>query len=156
VVVVDLGGGLAGVGSEDPAGILDEPAFEGDRCDEEEGVESGAVEAFANVGAGGDDKQRRPVGRVLQPGVGGGVGFGARAAAQDDRVVSSLGKCLRECLEVVGALGEHEAVPTVLQGSGDVRDDLIGSGGVGGEVAVDGSDAARSGRIKVCPSTANV
>jgi len=64
-------------------------------------------------------------------------------------VVSSLGECPRECLEVVGALGEHQAVTTVSQGSGDVLDDLAGSGGVGGEVAVDGGDAAGSGRVEV-------
>jgi hypothetical protein len=38
--------------------MLDEPAFEGDGCGEEESVEGGAVEAFADVGAGGDDEQR--------------------------------------------------------------------------------------------------
>jgi hypothetical protein len=55
-VVVDFGGGLAGVGPQDTAGVLYEPAFEGDGCGEEEGVDCGAVEAFADVGAGGDDQ----------------------------------------------------------------------------------------------------
>lgn len=59
MVVVDLGGGLAGVRAEDPAGVLDEAAFEGDRRGQEEGVKRGAVEAFADVGAGGDGQQRR-------------------------------------------------------------------------------------------------
>src|SRR5712691_12469847 len=57
VVIVDLGGGLARVGAQDPAGVLDEAAFEGQRCGEEEGVQGRAVEAFSDVGPGSDDKQ---------------------------------------------------------------------------------------------------
>jgi hypothetical protein len=61
VVVVNLGGGLAGVGAQDPAGVLDEAAFECDRRGEEQGVEGWAVEAFANIGTGGDHEQWRAV-----------------------------------------------------------------------------------------------
>lgn len=149
MVVVDLGGGLAGVRSQDSAGVLDEPAFERDRSGEEQGVERGAVEAFADVGTGGDDEQRRTVRSRSELGVGGGAGLGAHTAAQDDRVVSTYGECLREYLKVVGALGEHQAVTTVSQGGGDVLDDLVSSDGVGGEVSVNGGDAARSGRVEV-------
>jgi hypothetical protein len=59
VVVVDLGGGLAGVSAEDPAGVLDKAAFEGDRRGEEQGVQGRAVEALPDVRAGGYYEQRR-------------------------------------------------------------------------------------------------
>jgi hypothetical protein len=42
VVVVDLGRILAGVGAQDASGVLDEAAFDGDRCSEEQGVECGS------------------------------------------------------------------------------------------------------------------
>src|SRR3954447_5941469 len=68
-------------------GVLDEAAFEGDRRGEEQGVQGRAVEALADVGAGGDGEKRWPVGSGLEPGECGGAGLGSHAAAQDDRGV---------------------------------------------------------------------
>jgi hypothetical protein len=42
-------GGLAVTAARDPADVLDEAAFDGDRGGEEQGVQRGAVEAFAGV-----------------------------------------------------------------------------------------------------------
>ena len=58
VVVVDLDAGLAGKGSGDPADVLDDPAPTGDREGQEQGVQLGEVEAFAEVGAGGQQQDR--------------------------------------------------------------------------------------------------
>ena len=49
VVVVDFGGGFAGVGAQDPPGVLDQASFERDRRGEEQGVQGGAVEALADL-----------------------------------------------------------------------------------------------------------
>ena len=62
VVVVDLGSGLAWICTQDPAGVLDKAAFEGQRSGEEQGVQDGAVEAFADVRAGRDDQEGLPAG----------------------------------------------------------------------------------------------
>jgi hypothetical protein len=44
-------------------------------------VQRRAVEALADVRAGGDDEQRRQAGLGIEPGEGGGAGLGAHAAA---------------------------------------------------------------------------
>jgi hypothetical protein len=49
--VVDLGRGLAVVGAEDAAGVLDESSLLGDGCGEEEGIQRRAVESFSGVWA---------------------------------------------------------------------------------------------------------
>lgn len=59
MVVVDLCGGLARVGAQDPADPLDDAAFVSDRRGEEQGVEGRAVEALPDVRPSGDDHQRR-------------------------------------------------------------------------------------------------
>ena len=58
VVVVDLDAGLTGKGAGDTADVLDDPASARDREGKEEGVEFGEVEAFAEVGAGGQQQDR--------------------------------------------------------------------------------------------------
>lgn len=68
VVVVDLCCGLPGAGPQDPACVLDEPAFEGDGGGEEQGVQGRAVEPFADVGAGGDGEQGRAAWLGLEAG----------------------------------------------------------------------------------------
>ncbi len=67
---------------------MDEAFFEGDGGSEEEGVQRGAVEAFANVRAGSDDKQGQIAVLGIQAGEGGGAGLGAHAAAQHYGVVA--------------------------------------------------------------------
>lgn len=54
VVVVDLGRCLARVYAQDPSGVLDEPALEGQRCGEEQRVQGRAIETFANIRTGSD------------------------------------------------------------------------------------------------------
>ena len=54
-VVVELDVVFVVVGAEKPADVLDDSAFERDREGEEQGVEGGPVESFAEVGAGGDE-----------------------------------------------------------------------------------------------------
>jgi hypothetical protein len=78
---VHLGGGLAGVWSQDASGVLDQAALERNRCSQEQGVEDGAVEAFTDVRASGDDQQGRATRGGAQPGERGGAGFGAHPAA---------------------------------------------------------------------------
>src|SRR5712692_67761 len=110
VVVVDLGGGLARVGAQDPSGVLDEASLERDRGREEQGVQRGAVEAFPGIGPGGDDKQRRRAGPGLQAGKGGGTGFGAHPAAENYRVVPAVPQGVGDPVEMPGPLGQHQAV----------------------------------------------
>jgi hypothetical protein len=62
VVVVDLGGGLAVVGAQDPPGELKEAALVRDGRGEEQGVQWRAVEPFPSVRAGRYGEQRWPVG----------------------------------------------------------------------------------------------
>jgi len=114
VVVVNLGGGFPGVGPQDASGVLDESAVEGDGGGEEQGVQRGAVEAFADVGADGAD-ERRSRGAGLEAGEGSGAGFGTHPAAQDHRVVSAVVKGVGEPVEVGGPLSEDEAVPPLFE-----------------------------------------
>lgn len=48
-VVVEFDGVLGAVGSQEPADVLHDPPFERDGKSQEEGVESGPVEPFAEV-----------------------------------------------------------------------------------------------------------
>jgi hypothetical protein len=47
VVVVDLGGGLARIGAQDPAGVLDMASLKGQRGGEEQSIQGRAIEALA-------------------------------------------------------------------------------------------------------------
>jgi hypothetical protein len=73
------------MGSEDAAGVLDETAPEGDRACQEQRVECGTVEAFADEVACRDHNQRRVGIGWGEPPDGGGALFGAHAALEDDR-----------------------------------------------------------------------
>jgi hypothetical protein len=55
MIVVDLGGSLAVVRTEDAAGVLNESSLLGDGCREEEGVQRRAVESLPGVRPGRDD-----------------------------------------------------------------------------------------------------
>ena len=125
MVVVHFGGLLAWMGSEDAAGVLDEASLERDRACEEQGVECGTVEAFADEVSGGNDEQwRTAVGRD-EPLVGGRALLRAHAALEDDWIQPPLGECLSEVVDVAGALGENEAVPTATEGIDYVGEDLF-------------------------------
>ena len=149
VVVVDLSGGLARVGAQDPPGILDEASFERDRGREEQGVQYWAVEAFPGIGPGGDDKQRRRAGLRLQAGKSGGAGFGAHPAAKYYRVVPAVPECVGDPVEMPGPLGQHQAVPASVQGRVHVAGELGGAGVIGDQVPVDRCHPAGSGRLGI-------
>jgi hypothetical protein len=68
VVVVYLRGFLAGVGAENPPGVLNETPFPPDRGSEKQGVEYRAVEALPRVWPRRNHQQRRPAGLRLQQG----------------------------------------------------------------------------------------
>jgi hypothetical protein len=68
VVIVDLCGGLAVVGAEDPPGVLQEASPARDGRGEEQGVQWRAVEPFPGVRAGADGEQGRPAGLGGEPG----------------------------------------------------------------------------------------
>ena len=68
MVVVDLGGGLAVIGEEDPPGVLQEAALVRDGRGEEQGVQWRAIEANPGVRAGRYGEQRRPAGLPREPG----------------------------------------------------------------------------------------
>ena len=63
---MQLSGGLAVIGPQDTAGVLDEPSLLSDGRGEEQGVQRGAVEPFPGVRAGGDREQGRPAGLRLE------------------------------------------------------------------------------------------
>lgn len=138
VVVMDFGGGLAGMGAQDPTRVLDQASFERDRRGEEQGVQDGAVESLADELSRGDNQQRLSLRRCVEPSEGVAAGFGAHAAAQHDRVEGLLPELVGEPFDMRGPLGEHQAVPAAFQRGGHVIDNLAGAGVVGDEVAVDG------------------
>src|SRR6266516_5273292 len=147
VVVVDFSGALAGIGAQDPADVLDEAALECDRRGQEQGVEGWAVEALADVWAGGDHQQRRPVRVGLQAGEGGCACFGAHATPQDHRVMAAIAQSAGELVEVAGPLGQHQAMPATGERLSDISRHLGGPGLVGAQVSIDGCDSARGGRV---------
>ena len=67
MVVVDLGGGLAVVGAQDPPGVLQEAALVRDGRGEEQGVQWRAVEALPGVRAGRYGEQRWAAGLPREP-----------------------------------------------------------------------------------------
>ncbi len=95
-VVVDADAGLVFVGAHQPAGVLDEAPLEGDGEGEEECVELGAVEALAEVLAGGDGDERlvgcRPLDLVEERSA---CAF-AEAALEDERRDASLAEPVGE------------------------------------------------------------
>jgi hypothetical protein len=89
VVVVHGDTGLGGVGAEESADVLDDPAFGRHGEGEHEGVEAGEVEAFAEVAARG---QRNDTVVVVDPfgeGVERGAGVSAVPAADVGRAPGS-------------------------------------------------------------------
>jgi hypothetical protein len=106
VVVVNLGRLLAGMGTKDTPGVLDEASFPPDRGGEEQGVQGRAVEALARIGSGGHDQQRRAARLHLQAGQGRGADLSAQPAAQHDRVVAHRLQCLGQVVQVRDPLGE--------------------------------------------------
>ena len=111
-VVVELDTVLALVGAEQPADVLHDSTFEREREGEEQGVELGPVEALAEVGAGGDEHDP-VVGVPVGDGVGDGLaGSLAEPAAKHERVVAQAVESGDDGVDVLGALGEHQAGPT--------------------------------------------
>ena len=67
-VVVDIDVMLALVGAQESSDVLHDPTLEGEREREEQRVECGPVESFAEVGAGGDEDDAN-VGKPSSDGV---------------------------------------------------------------------------------------
>jgi len=109
--------------------------------------EDWAVEALADVRAGGDHQQRRPVRLGPQAGEGGCACFGAHAALQDHRIMATIAQRAGELIEVTGPLGQHQAVPATGECLSDITYLLGGPGLVGGQVLVNGCDTARGGGV---------
>ncbi len=149
MVVVDFGGGLAGMRAHDPACVLDQASLERDRRGEEERVQDRAVESFADEWSGGDDQQWCAVGWCVESGEGVAAGRGAHAAAQHDRVERTLPELVSEPFDAGCPLGEQQAAPAAFQRGDHVIDDLGEAGVVGDEVAVDGRHAAGLRRVGV-------
>lgn len=151
MIIVNGRGGLSRVGAGDAPGVLDEAAFERDWCGEEQGVEGGAVEALADVGAGADEQQRGTAGYTRCDRFDDSLAFTSfHAAAQDDDVLAARGgEMFGECVDVVDPGGEDENVRASLMGVEYVCDDLFQALFVGDECAVDFSDSTGLARVGV-------
>src|ERR1035437_3910153 len=66
VIVVDLGGVLARVCSQDATGVLDQSSFEGDRGGQKQGVEHWAIEPLTDVRACRPDQEWRGAGAGVE------------------------------------------------------------------------------------------
>src|SRR3954454_8268801 len=132
VVVVDFRGLLAGKGAQNAAGGLDESSLEGDRSDEEQGVQCWAIAALADEVAGRDDEERWTSGGGEEPLSRGGPLACAHSASQDDCFKSAVGETGGEVVDVSRALGQHQAVAPAAVGFDDVRNDLPVACFVGG------------------------
>jgi hypothetical protein len=99
---------------------LDEEAVVGDGAGEDERVEGGSVEAFADERCGADDQQAvTGLGRVEAVDDRSAVG-GAHRALQHERLMSSCGEHGGECLDVGDPTGEDQAVAPAFQSRGDI------------------------------------
>jgi hypothetical protein len=107
------------------------------------------VEPLPGVRAGRDGEQRQAARLGDESGQGGGTVLGAHAALEDDRVVPEHAQGAGNRLQVVGPVGEDEAVPALGECGGDVGDDLLVALVAGDEVLVDDGHSARCGRAGV-------
>ncbi len=148
VVVVNLGVRLARKSARHPADVLHDSAAARDQKGQEQAVEGGKIEAFAEVGAGGEQQDRgvvrpdpvedRPVQLLARPAFQHG-GFETMARAQ-------LGS---EGLEVHGPVREHEDAAPPSVRVGDVAPDLPGSILVTGHLSEDRLHWGVFGRVRV-------
>jgi hypothetical protein len=123
VVVVHLDDVLAGRRAQHPACVLHEPPLERDRRYQEQGVESGAVEALPDVRACRDHEQRS----VVRPKPLQGVAslIGSRTAPQHDGIVSGSPEQIGQDGDVRGPLGEDQTVSSAGERSQDVDEHLL-------------------------------
>jgi hypothetical protein len=149
VVVVDLGGALSRVRPKDATNVLNEATFERNRRGKEQSVQHWAVKALANIGASGDNQERCSAIGDIETSECRCSRLGSHTPAQNHWFVSGLRQSGGELLEVLGPLGQHEAVSPATQGRDDVVHDLLGARRIGYEVAVDGGDATRYRRVGV-------
>ena len=139
---------LSRPGAKDAPGVLDDATLERDRCGQKHGVQSRAVESFADVGSCRHDQQGcrivcvrgKPLHRLgslasLQP------------AGEHDGVQALLLEEVRDAVDVRRPLRENQAVALTVQGCDHVRDDLFDTRRVGDQVPVDGGHAP--GRLGV-------
>ena len=127
VVVVHDDVNFGGVSSQEPADVLDDAAFEGHGERENEGVEAGKVEAFAEVAAGGEGDDRSAVADLVGELVDDVAAvFAGLSTDEEQRGIPIGTEQFRECVEVVFALGKHQHPSTVAgQGSKVVHDETV-------------------------------
>ena len=138
VVVVEVvdGGGGVGLATGHSADALDDVALERDGGGEDEGVESGEVEAFAGDFVHGDEDE---VCRGIELGVEGVELGGSEAAgeAEDVGVGKLVAEFLRERGDVGAAVGQDEDVVASLRYGGGDGKDLGVAGSIGSKGVVD-------------------
>ena len=136
MVVVDLDAGLARKRAGDPADVLHNSGPTGDGKGEEQGVTSGEIEAFAEVRS--CRQQKDGVSVVLEVFEGCLVLIFPGAAFQHGGFeAAARTQFASEGFEVLGAVREHQDIPTPLVGVGDVGADMSGALGVGGDQSED-------------------
>src|SRR4029079_2801175 len=84
VVVVNLGGLLAGICAQDASGVLDKPSLKRDRSGKEQRVQCGAIESLADEMARSPDHTRRAAVGRSESLHSGGTLAGAHPALEDD------------------------------------------------------------------------
>jgi hypothetical protein len=151
VVVVDLDAGLVGLSAGDSTDILHHARSTRDREGEEESVESGKVEAFAEVGAGGQEQDRCiTLVELFEDGLvellpGPSFQHGSLKALTRAQLAA-------ESFEMLGAVGEDENVPAPSVRVGDVLADGLGSSSSAAtrpRTVWSGASSGVSGSVKV-------
>ena len=137
VVVVNFGRLLAGMGTQDPPDILDEPPLEGDRPSKEQRVQCRAIEALADKVARGHDKQGRTAVGRSEPLHGGSALTSAHPSLEDDGLQAAVGQTCGQMVDMGSPLGQHQAVAAAALGLQDVAEDLVIAHLVSGERSMD-------------------
>ncbi|MFI5960442.1 hypothetical protein [Cryptosporangium sp. NPDC051539] len=138
---VGLGGVRLAHHAADP---LDGESFESDRAGEEQGVQAGDDEAFTCDFVDRDENQRPAF--VGGEGAPDGIAFGlGEPTAEGQPFQAVVAEAGGEGVDVLDAVGEHDAVPAAAVGVADVGGDEVVADRVGGELAVDGLDRGAVG-----------
>ncbi|MFT6864576.1 MAG: hypothetical protein ACJAVK_003144 [Akkermansiaceae bacterium] len=118
-VVVDLHHLLAVVEAMKSAGVLCDGPAPGDGHGEEEGVEAGVIEAFADEFTGRDDDARFVCGDVGELFEGGAEGFFSKASFEGDDVLDFFFEEVGQELDVLGSFGQDEGSAARAEGVED-------------------------------------
>lgn len=116
-VVVNLDHLLAMVETMESAGVLRDGPAPGDGHGEEEGVEAGVIETFADEFSGGDDDTRFIFGDVGELFEGGAEGLFSKTAFEGDDVLNFIFEQIGQELDVLGSFGEDEGCAAGAEGA---------------------------------------